>query len=399
MALHRPALLRAGEAGSVSAGLAGGLPRQRRARTPATTRPSTSWTSACSPCAATTAWCAASTTSAATAPRGSPTAHYGNCGHRLVCPYHAWSYALDGRLAAIPRWQGFDGARHLRAGPRAGGAGDLARLRLRAAGAGPAERRGDDGALCRRRSPAIASRICSRAARCALRPRPVNWKNVGDNYADGLHIPVAHPGPDAAVRRDLRAWRLSPGSTRCSGEITAGRPSSNWSERALPGAAAGGFDHLPPELRRRWNYYKLWPNLAFDVYPDQVDFMQMIPVSADRDADPRDRLRASRRSPREPRRALSQLADQPAGQRRGHGADRAGAGGHGLAAPTPAARSRPAEPCLAAFARRMRAAIPEAASPPAAGRGRLMAHQSDVDRSSAAATTAWSAPSISPAPG
>ena len=27
-----------------------------------------------------------------------------------------------------------------------------------------------------------------------LRPRPVNWKNVGDNYADGLHIPVAHPG-------------------------------------------------------------------------------------------------------------------------------------------------------------------------------------------------------------
>src|SRR3546814_5885141 len=30
--------------------------------------------------------------------------------------------------------------------------------------------------------------------RVTLRPRDVNWKNVGDNYSDGLHIPVAHPG-------------------------------------------------------------------------------------------------------------------------------------------------------------------------------------------------------------
>jgi phenylpropionate dioxygenase-like ring-hydroxylating dioxygenase large terminal subunit len=29
-----------------------------------------------------------------------------------------------------------------------------------------------------------------------------------------------------------------------------------------------------------WTYYKLWPNVAFDIYPDQVDFMQFIPVSA-----------------------------------------------------------------------------------------------------------------------
>ncbi len=29
-----------------------------------------------------------------------------------------------------------------------------------------------------------------------------------------------------------------------------------------------------------WSYYRLWPNIAFDVYPDQVDFMQFVPVSA-----------------------------------------------------------------------------------------------------------------------
>ena len=32
--------------------------------------------------------------------------------------------------------------------------------------------------------------------------------------------------------------------------------------------------------RRKWLYYKLFPNVAFDIYPDQVDFMQFLPVSA-----------------------------------------------------------------------------------------------------------------------
>jgi carnitine monooxygenase subunit len=57
------------------------------------------------------------------------------------------------------------------------------------------------------------------------------------------------------------------------------RPSSNPSERAyqkyLPRT-----DHLPEALQRHWLYFKLWPNVAFDIYPDQVDFMQFIPVSA-----------------------------------------------------------------------------------------------------------------------
>ena len=34
----------------------------------------------------------------------------GNCGRRLVCPYHGWTFELDGRLVAVPYQQGFDGA-------------------------------------------------------------------------------------------------------------------------------------------------------------------------------------------------------------------------------------------------------------------------------------------------
>ena len=41
-------------------------------------------------------------------------------------------------------------------------------------------------------------------------------------------------------------------------------------------------DHLPQDRRRHWVYLKLWPNLAFDIYPDQIDFMQFVPLSATR---------------------------------------------------------------------------------------------------------------------
>jgi len=62
-----------------------------------------------------------------------------------------------------------------------------------------------------------------------------------------------------------------------SGELQQ-NASENWSERAYQGLL-GTFDHVPADRRRLWAYYKLWPNVAFDIYPDQVDFMQFIPVS------------------------------------------------------------------------------------------------------------------------
>ena len=31
----------------------------------------------------------------------------GNCGGRITCPYHAWSYGLDGRLIGVPHRAGF----------------------------------------------------------------------------------------------------------------------------------------------------------------------------------------------------------------------------------------------------------------------------------------------------
>ncbi len=243
---------------------------------PAITLPLISSASASSPCAARTAQlrsfhnvCRHRAAKLAPESRGS-------CGHRIVCPYHAWSYSLEGKLANVPKWQGFE---HL----------DKANHGLK-----PVEQEIFQGFVFIRFAPGLpsiaemmapyADEIASYEleklvpnGRVTLRPRPVNWKNVADNYSDGMHIGVAHPGLSRlfgpTYKIEAREW-----VDKMSGELQE-TASENWSERAYQNLLLG-FDHVPAERRRLWAYYKLWPNVAFDLYPDQVDFMQFIPVSA-----------------------------------------------------------------------------------------------------------------------
>jgi phenylpropionate dioxygenase-like ring-hydroxylating dioxygenase large terminal subunit len=90
---------------------------------------------------------------------------------------------------------------------------------------------------------------------------------------------VAHPGLSrlfaGSYRIESREW-----IDKMWGHITE-TPTNHWPERQYQKLIAG-FGHVPEERRRLWVYYKLWPNVAFDIYPDQVDFMQFIPVSANR---------------------------------------------------------------------------------------------------------------------
>jgi phenylpropionate dioxygenase-like ring-hydroxylating dioxygenase large terminal subunit len=285
---------------------------------------------------------------------------YGNCGHRLVCPYHAWSYDLDGRLVATPKAQEFDD------------------LRKADYGLVPLEQEVWNGFIFVRLAaggPSVAEMMAPYAeeiaphgfedlvpqGRVVLRPRPVNWKNVADNYADGLHIPVAHPGLSrlfaGSYRIEAQAW-----VDKMSGVITE-QPSANWCERQYQGLL-GHFDHLPQGLRRTWSYYKLWPNVAFDVYPDQVDFMQFIPVS------PTETLIREisyvRPDARREARAARYLNWRINRQVNAEDTVLIARVQEGMASSSyrtgPLSR---AEACLASFARRMRTAIPEASLPDA----------------------------------
>jgi phenylpropionate dioxygenase-like ring-hydroxylating dioxygenase large terminal subunit len=113
--------------------------------------------------------------------------------------------------------------------------------------------------------------------RVTLRTRTVNWKNVADNYSDGLHINVAHPGLTRLFGQSYGV-EAQPWIDKMWGSLRE-TPSKAWSER-LYQRLLPNVDHLPAERQRLWTYFKLWPNVAFDVYPDQIDFMQFLPVGA-----------------------------------------------------------------------------------------------------------------------
>ena len=116
------------------------------------------------------------------------------CARKLVCPYHAWTFETDGRLSGVPM------------------KGDYPALKMAENNLVPVDLEVWQGfvfvRLEDRGFPSVAEMMAPVDAEARSyrledmrgigdvreRPRAVNWKNVGDNYSDNLHIPVAHDG-------------------------------------------------------------------------------------------------------------------------------------------------------------------------------------------------------------
>jgi phenylpropionate dioxygenase-like ring-hydroxylating dioxygenase large terminal subunit len=109
---------------------------------------------------------------------------------------------------------------------------------------------------------------------------PVDWKNVMDNFLEGYHVPVGHPGLYRLFGTNYELDVRSGDVSRAVAQIRD-RSSTNWSERhyqrLLP-----DLDHLRPERRRAWTFYACLPNFAFDIYPDQIDYFHVVPLGPGR---------------------------------------------------------------------------------------------------------------------
>ncbi len=203
----------------------------------------------------------------------------GHCGKAIRCRYHGWTYGLDGRLKSVPAEKSFPGL-------------DKASIRLAAV-----EHEVWFGFVFIRFEPggaSVAEVMAPYAEELAayrfedLEPigrywgstAPVDWKNAVDNNIEGYHIPLGHPGLQRLFGPNYGFETQPHGIARAGGRLFD-KPTPNWSERhyvkLLP-----EVDHLPAERRRAWHYYSLFPNAAFDVYPDTIDFFQMIPAGPGR---------------------------------------------------------------------------------------------------------------------
>ena len=292
----------------------------------------------------------------------------GGCTKLLTCPYHAWSYARDGRLVGVPH------------------RGEYPDLRADELGLVPVELENWLGFLFVKLEPGAPSvaemmapykdevapyRFADLRAigRVTLRERKLNWKTIADNYSDGLHIPIGHPGLTRLFGRNYRIEARAH-VDRMEGDL-AEKESANPSERAYQ-RLLPRVDHLPESHQRKWLYYKLFPNVAFDVYPDQVDFMQFLPVSSTETVireisyaipDERRQMRAARHlNWRINRRVNAEDTELIARVQ--------------LGMQSPAYRPGPlgtSEVCLRSFAQKLRKLIPEARleAPPPSGWSRL----------------------------
>jgi phenylpropionate dioxygenase-like ring-hydroxylating dioxygenase large terminal subunit len=200
----------------------------------------------------------------------------GGCAKKLVCPYHAWTYDNDGRLTGVPMKSEYPS------------------LKLEENGLVPVALEIWHGFIFVNLAPAgfpsVTEMMSPFEAEVSQyrfedmqpmgairhRPRDVNWKNVGDNYSDNLHIPVAHDGLSRLVGKSYRieahGW-----ADRLTGDVVKNEKQNYWEK--FYGAHMPRVEHLPGEAHGRWLYYKLWPNMAFDIYADQIDFMQWLPIS------------------------------------------------------------------------------------------------------------------------
>ena len=290
------------------------------------------------------------------------------CAKVLTCPYHAWSYGRDGRLVGVPHRSEYPG------------------LQTDKLGLVPVALENWRGFLFVTLEPGLPSVAEMMApyeeevepyrfehlevlGRVTVRPRHLNWKTLCDNYSDHLHIPVGHPGLTRLFGRNYRI-DAKPHADRMQGDLVendSANPSERAYQRYLPKA-----EHLPESHQRKWLYYKLFPNVAFDIYPDQVDFMQFLPISSTETllreisyALPDDRRemkavrylnwRINRRVNAEDTELVTRVQ---------------------LGMQSPTYKAGPlgtSEVCLRSFARKMRKFIPEARldSPPPAGWSRL----------------------------
>jgi choline monooxygenase len=201
--------------------------------------------------------------------RAGPIALGSGCKNVLRCAYHGWTYTLDGRLIGTPDVEGvelFDRS-----------AMGMFPLRLETW-----EQfifvNFDQNALPLSdflgRIPDQARGFQFEGLQIAERREYVvecNWKVYVDNYLEGYHIPIAHPG----LMREIDYAQYRTDTYRYHSQqfapIRAMKPED--SAERLYSQGTGPREAL---------YFWIFPNLMLNIYPDNIQTNLIVPLSHDK---------------------------------------------------------------------------------------------------------------------
>jgi choline monooxygenase len=201
--------------------------------------------------------------------RAGPIALGSGCKNMLRCQYHGWTYTLDGRLIGTPDVEGvefFDRSTmgmvplrletweqfifvnfDLQAEPLAAHLGKI-----------PEQARGFQFAglqIAERRDYII---------NC-------NWKVYVDNYLEGYHIPIAHPGLMREI--DYALYRID----------TYRYYSQQFAPiRAMKTDDAAERFYAPDSGPQQAAYFWIFPNLMINIYPDNISTNLIVPLGHDK---------------------------------------------------------------------------------------------------------------------
>jgi phenylpropionate dioxygenase-like ring-hydroxylating dioxygenase large terminal subunit len=193
--------------------------------------------------------------------RGHIVAAGAGCRATLQCPYHAWTYNLDGTLRRAPRSErepGFD-------------ASTLSLLPIAVETWGPfvfVNPDPDAAPLLEALGPLpdLVSRSGLDLDRLRFHShvpweQEVNWKVALENYLECYHCPVAHPGFSEVIDVDPDAYRLAVDGLVCSqiGPLRA---------EASPGDLSNA------------QYHFVWPNTTINISPgpQNVSIERWVPL-------------------------------------------------------------------------------------------------------------------------
>jgi phenylpropionate dioxygenase-like ring-hydroxylating dioxygenase large terminal subunit len=198
--------------------------------------------------------------------RAGPIASGSGCKNVLRCGYHGWTYTLDGRLIGTPDVEGvefFDrttmGMFPLRvetwekfifvnfdpeAEPLSAYLGDI-----------PQQARGFqfDGLHRVERRDYIID---------------CNWKVYVDNYLEGYHIPIAHPG----LMREIDYSQYRTDTFRYHSQQFA-------PIRAMKAEDTAERAYAPGTGLQEALYFWVFPNLMLNIYPDNISTNLIVPIS------------------------------------------------------------------------------------------------------------------------